>query len=114
MAKAKERRERRIAERSSSDPFSLALQRYADAGEKKRTTEKLKWTPTGARAARRGGISTDERTVLHLGLLILLPSEIFKERYSLLTKKTQNFPLPAKIFIIFASTINSWDGKGGV
>lgn len=49
-------------ESSSSDPFSLALQRYADVGERKRTTEKLKWTPMGVCAAERDGISTSERS----------------------------------------------------
>lgn len=46
-------------ERSSNDPFSLTLQRYADVGERKRTTEKLKWTLTGICTAKRDGISTN-------------------------------------------------------
>lgn len=113
----KEEARREDRERSSSDPFSLALQRNADVGEKKRTTEKLKWTPTGVRAAWRGGISTDERCTT-FGIVNSVAPSVFGRKFltsaTRCWQKTQNFPLSAKIFIIFASAINSWNGKGGV
>lgn len=104
-------------ERSSSDPFSLALQRYADVGERKRTAEKLKWTLTGICAAEREMEFQRTSALLHLWLLIPtaigLDAKFFKStprRW----RKTKNFPRSAKIFrIIFTSAVKSGNGKGG-
>lgn len=70
--------------------FSSALQRYADVGGRKRTTEKLKWTPAGifSERERRRKKETEfpwtRSAVLHSWLLtpfsILIWTEIFTER----------------------------------
>lgn len=101
MARGKGTRERRVGsgrERSSGDPFFfLALQRHADVGGRKRTTEKLKWTPAGISSTENGkkrdGISMNERHTASV-IIKFAPTvpvwtgKFFVERYLLLPKKS--------------------------
>lgn len=115
MAKAKERRERRV-ERGRRMTLFLSLSGDMQMSQKgKGRQEKLKWTPTRVCTAERYGISTDKRsTTFAINSTAIGLEGNFQERHLLLIKKrkkTENFPLTAKIFIIFASTVNSRNGK---
>lgn len=83
-------------ERLSSDPFSLALQRYADIGERKRTTEKLKWTPTGVCTAERDGISTRSTTFATINSTVIGLDRNFWKVVIRCWRETKNFPLSTK------------------
>lgn len=96
-----------------NDPFPPALQRYADVGGRKKTTEKLKWTPAGNFSARnererkrerkkqRDGISMNEecRTAF-----MIINSILIIDLDGNFSQNTNTF---REIFIIFASFKNA-------